>query len=207
VPLGGRFVTHFWRLLDGLHIPYATLLDLDLGRTHGGAKAIRYVVAELAASGNDLSENRSVKADLVDPSLVDQIDEAELLAEDQRHPWLEALRQEGVYFSSPIDIDFAMAVCFPNAYHHPRDGGRGPRSDPTSIQQKKATSLKTGGKPNLYPSDWDEDFKWYPYLFLTDSKPEAHLRALSRLTAEELANNAPDELVRLIKHVKRELQI
>lgn len=29
VPLGGRHVNHFWRLLHGLKIPYVTLLDLD----------------------------------------------------------------------------------------------------------------------------------------------------------------------------------
>jgi putative ATP-dependent endonuclease of the OLD family len=40
VPLGGRYVSHFWRLLNDLHIPHATLLDLDLGRTHGGADLI-----------------------------------------------------------------------------------------------------------------------------------------------------------------------
>ena len=32
VPLGGRFVNHFWCLLNELGIPHATLLDLDLGR-------------------------------------------------------------------------------------------------------------------------------------------------------------------------------
>ncbi|MBL2686090.1 ATP-dependent endonuclease, partial [Klebsiella pneumoniae] len=26
VPLGGRYVSHFWRLLNGLRIPHATLL-------------------------------------------------------------------------------------------------------------------------------------------------------------------------------------
>ena len=37
VPSGGRYVSHFWRLLNDLRIPHATLLDLDLGRAHGGA--------------------------------------------------------------------------------------------------------------------------------------------------------------------------
>lgn len=32
VPLGGRYVSHFWRLLTDLGIPYATLLDFDIGR-------------------------------------------------------------------------------------------------------------------------------------------------------------------------------
>ena len=32
VPLGGRHVNHFWRLLSSLDIPYLTLLDLDTAR-------------------------------------------------------------------------------------------------------------------------------------------------------------------------------
>lgn len=57
VPLGGRHVEHFWRLLDALQIPHATLLDLDLGRAHGGANMIRATVDALASIGNDLSDN------------------------------------------------------------------------------------------------------------------------------------------------------
>lgn len=36
VPLGGRHVNHFWRLLNKLQIPHATLLDLDAGRHQAG---------------------------------------------------------------------------------------------------------------------------------------------------------------------------
>jgi len=43
VPLGGRHVQHFWRLLNGLGIPYATLLDLDLGREGGGYGRVKNV--------------------------------------------------------------------------------------------------------------------------------------------------------------------
>ena len=35
VPLGGRHVNHFWRLLSSLSIPYITLLDLDRERQGG----------------------------------------------------------------------------------------------------------------------------------------------------------------------------
>jgi putative ATP-dependent endonuclease of OLD family len=42
VPLGGRHVNHFWRLLRALGIPYLTLLDLDLAR-HGGGLGAHYV--------------------------------------------------------------------------------------------------------------------------------------------------------------------
>jgi putative ATP-dependent endonuclease of OLD family len=49
VPLGGRHVQHFWRLLNGLGIPYATLLDLDLGRKGGGYGRVKTAIEQLIA--------------------------------------------------------------------------------------------------------------------------------------------------------------
>lgn len=201
VPLGGRFVTHFWRLLNDLQIPHSTLLDLDLGRKHGGGKAIEKIVEELALIGNDLSNNRSVRDGAIDLDEIDEIDDAELLSEDQAHPWLRALRREGVFFSSPIDLDFSMLLRFAAEYQQVRDGGRGPRLDAASVGSKKGTTLKTGGDPDLYDEDYDEDFAWYPYLFVSESKPETHLRALSEIEPQRLAERAPVELKRLIDHV------
>jgi hypothetical protein len=57
VPLGGRHVNHLWRLLTGLGIPHATLLDLDIGRDGGGWGRIRNACDQLLATGttaNDL---------------------------------------------------------------------------------------------------------------------------------------------------------
>ena len=207
VPLGGRFVTHFWRLLNDLEIPHATLLDLDLGRAHGGAKAIKYIVGQLALIGNDLSDNKLVVDGDIDLDAIEDIDDGELLQLDQDHPWLKALRREGVYFSSPIDLDFAMLALFSTAYQKPRQGGRGPRTSAAAIADKKIATLKTGGDPSLYSKNWDEEFAWYPYLFLGDSKPEAHLRAVSELDDEVLARDAPEELRRLITRVKRKLKL
>jgi len=205
VPLGGRFVTHFWRLLNDLQIPHATLLDLDLGRAHGGVNAIRHVVEQLAVIDRDMSENPFVLAGEIDLEDIDGIDEEQLLDDDQDHPWLAALRHEGVYFSSPLDLDFAMLDLFPDAYRHPRLGGRGPRMSVAAIRDKKATTLKTGGNPDLYHEDWDQTFAWYPYLFLGDSKPEAHLRALSEIPESQLARRAPIELRHLLDHIRRAL--
>lgn len=47
VPLGGRHVNHFWRLLHALEIPHITLLDLDLARYQGGLGRIRYALKQL----------------------------------------------------------------------------------------------------------------------------------------------------------------
>jgi predicted ATP-binding protein involved in virulence len=201
VPLGGRFVTHFWRLLDDLDIPYATLLDLDLGRKHGGGKAIKRIVDELAAIGNDLSKNKSITEGYIKLNQLNNIDDAELLRRDWNHPWLRALRRERIYFSSPLDIDFGMLMTFPDEYQKVRPDGQGPRKNANAIASKKATTLKTGGNPALYSAGYDTEFSWYPYLFLSESKPETHLRALSDIKPRKLVRKVPEELKLLIKRV------
>ncbi|KXV73794.1 hypothetical protein AD951_00800 [Acetobacter malorum] len=45
----------------------------------------------------------------------------------------------------------------------------------------------------------------YPYLFLSRSKPETHLAALSRITRKDLARGAPPELRALIDYVRNVL--
>lgn len=202
VPLGGRYVSHFWRLLNNLRIPHATLLDLDLGRVHGGAALIADVVAKIGEIENDLTENPLVEDGTIDPAEVDAIEDSDLLDEGEDHDWLKALRKEGIFFSFPLDIDFAMLNAFPGAYQHPNPGGRGPRGDANAIRDKKAVTLKTGGDPELYGDAYHDEFKWYPYLFLGRSKPETHIAALARIEDGDLAKNAPPELKALIEHLQ-----
>ncbi len=205
VPLGGRFVRHFWRLLNDLDIPFATLLDLDLGRVHGGANAIAAIVGQLRRIGNDLSQNPAVVAEEIDPDTVADIDDAELFAEDQDHVWLTALQDENVFFSSPIDLDFAMLRLFNDEYMVARAGGRGPQAGDRAIERAKQATLKTDGDTELYDDGWDDEFRWYPYLFLGESKPEAHLRALAGMTNRRLRQNAPPELTALLTRVRETL--
>lgn len=202
VPLGGRYVSHFWRLLNDLNIPHATLLDLDLGRAHGGAKMIADVVEKLGAVENDLSGNALVDDGTIDLDEVEAIEDAELLEEGEDNDWVCALRDEDVFFSFPLDIDFAMLRAFPDAYQQPHVGGRGPRGSAAAIGEKKATTLKTGGHPELYGPEYDTTFKWYPYLFLDRSKPETHIAALADIDDEELALHAPRELRAIIDRLK-----
>jgi len=205
VPLGGRYVSHFWRLLNDLDIPHATLLDLDLGRAHGGAALIADVVVKLGEIDNDLSENALVEAGTIDPGEADAIEDRDLIDEGEDNDWLKTLRSEGIFFSFPLDIDFAMLSAFPEAYQHPNPGGRGPRSGADAIRDKKAVTLKTGGHPELYDDAYDDRFTWYPYLFLNRSKPETHITALAHIQDDDLAENAPPELTALIEHLKEAL--
>lgn len=177
VPLGGRYVGHFWELLTDLRIPHATLLDLDLGRVHGGANAIRNAVANLRAVDADLGE--------IDQDDLDALEDEDLVDDFDDNQWVQLLRQHSVYFSHPIDLDFSMLRRF-SEYEMVNPGGRGPRRTPEAIQEKKAVTLKTGGNPALYGDAYDDEFVWYPYLFLNSSKPETHLAALSTIDTEEL---------------------
>ena len=166
---------------------------------------MQYVVQQLAAVGNDLSTNKLVVDEEIDLDELDETDDQELIDQDQNHPWLKALTREGVFFSSPLDIDFSMLAMFSDVYQQPRPGGRGPRKSANALEDKKNVTLKTGGDPDLYDTDWDDGFIWYPYLFLNESKPEEHLRALSEIEPESLAQNAPAELKKLIAYVKRKV--
>jgi hypothetical protein len=202
VPLGGRYVDHFWRLLNDLGIPHATLLDLDLGRRHGGASIIRSVVASLASVGIDLRNSFEHDIGLIDVDDMAAIEDASFLAGVGGSPWLQALQDTGVFFSHPIDLDFAMLVAFPAAYRHARPGGHGPRTGADAVASKKGVTLKTDGNPALYDAGYDDHFVWYPYLFLERSKPEAHIAALARIASADLAGNAPASLRALIARVQ-----
>ena len=212
VPLGGRHVQHFWTLLRDLGIPHLTLLDLDYGRQHGGAKAIKAIVQKLDGFGvsfdacEHIKDGRISLADVddledtdIDPNATDT--ETEYLADY----WLETLRELSVFFSEPLDIDFSMLLEFQAAYAHPNPGGTGPSKKAESIEKAKKTSLKKKGFPTHYDESWDKYFQWYPYLFLSKSKPAAHLSALNRLKKKELKTSAPYELDLLLDAIENEL--
>ena len=205
VPLGGRHVDHFWRLLDALKIPHATLIDLDLGRSHGGASTIRATVGSLAKIGNDLSNNFDVMMGNVDLADLPGLPDKEMTDGFVDNQWMKMLRDEGIFFSDPLDLDFAMLAAFPDNYKVLDQGAHGPDGDEDALERKKAVTLKKGGNAGLYDPEWNDCFIWYPYLFLSRSKPETHLAAISRIPEADLSANAPPELCALIQHVKTKL--
>lgn len=177
VPLGGRHVNYLWQLLDELAIPHATLLDLDRGRTHGGAARVRYIVDQLAALGRATDIETDGK-DLNDPGVQD-----ELAAQ---------LRGHGVFLSSPLDLDWSLLSAYPHAYTALEDGEQGP-SD--------ASAVSAVFGEGVVPDGVDEDLlRWYRYRFLTRSKPATHLRVLPDIAPSVLAAQMPEELRGLIEY-------
>lgn len=214
VPLGGRYVAHFWKLLNDLDIPFATLIDLDLGRRTGGADRIRGIVRELRKVGKHMHDTLAhLVEDTIDVDALDDLTDEDFQldyndADLDGDQWMYALWEHQVFFSEPIDLDFAMTMAYPDAYHLMRPGGRGPSKTDTAKQARKKTVLKKNGNPDLYDSDlgFDLDFVWYAYHFMQSSKPASHLSALSRLSDETLKKECPLSLKKLIEHIASQLE-
>ena len=118
--------------------------------------------------------------------------------------WLETLRERDVFFSEPIDIDFSMLWEFHEAYAQPPPGGHGPGKSEEVVLKRKKTTLKKTGHPDYYDATWNNLFRWYPYLFLSKSKPAVHLSAMNRIKRKDL-RSPPEELGALLERIEQYL--
>lgn len=220
VPLGGRHVNHFWKLLHGLNIPYVTLLDLDREKEGAGWGRLRYVRDQLVKLyGINAAELRYMDSNQNFSNLSDVNDQ--MLGTDEQDTksmevWINYFQcQFSIFFAKPLDIDFSMLKCFPNIYQGqaPANGGpRMPVSEPdlsvarlNRMRQVLASNMITA-PPNLGGSYDEKDevplFAWYKYLFLDGSKPVAHMRAMVSLDGTDWVATMPLELRELIALVK-----
>ena len=191
-PLGGRHVNHFWRLLEGLNIPYVTLLDLDVGRYQGGWGRIKYV--------NDQLRLHSPTKTLPENFGIPKWNSKEHKVRDHRN-YLNELEERGVFFSYPMDLDFAMIDSFPEAF------GIG---EEDLIAPEESDIKSVLGKSRNDASEYGEDeqrlFCSYHKLFKLGSKPASHINALSNLTDEQLLENMPTSLNNMIDAVIDKLE-
>lgn len=200
VPLGGRHVNHLWQLLTDLQVPYATLLDLDWGRSGGGFGRIKTVCEQLLSIGHRpqdvFGHAGGPEENLAAIMALNPIDIALL------RQWIARLETFCVYFSTPLDLDFTMLKAYPAAYQVRAAGMRGPngRGDP------RDAVLGDDGSPDFYDATYDDALRWYRYLFLGRGKPSTHVRVLSRLTQQDLAAAIPQPLQRLLENVRGVLE-
>ncbi|KPA12543.1 chromosome segregation protein SMC [Candidatus Magnetomorum sp. HK-1] len=191
-PLGGRHVNHFWRLLEGLNIPYVTLLDLDVGRYQGGWGRVKYANDQLIkhCPEKQLKDGYEVIPKWNDPK--------QKITKFKNY--LEKLKERGVFFSYPLDLDFSMITNFPEAYEIEDD----------DLTTPKASGLKSvlgkKGESSEYKDHELELFNSYHDLFKLGSKPAAHINALSNLTNEQLAQEMPLSLDNMIDAVIEKLE-
>lgn len=179
-PLGGRHVNHFWRLLSALQIPYLTLLDLDVARYAAGWGRIKYVNDQLAV----YAPKKVLPADHAIPKWKDATHKVR-----DYDNYLAELEERDVYFSYPMDLDFAMLLSFPEAY-----GVEEEDPDESTI---KAVLGKSHHDAIQYSNDEQRLFSTYHQRFKLGSKPAAHIDALAQLTDAELLADMPASLSRL----------
>ena len=225
VPLGGRHVNHFWKLLKELDIPYVTLLDLDRERNGGGWGRVKYALEQLIKIGTDKSQllllsNQTI---LSDDRLSVMHTWSENNQENQR-AWLGRLERYDVYFSSPLDLDFMMLEAFPEAYKSVLKGNEGPRidragkiseiedNDPPADGYLERVDLATkhtlkegGGSGETYTFEQKKLMVWYDYFFLQRGKPVTHRLALLNISDETFKDSLPAPLKRLVAKVKQKL--
>ncbi|MGP9787965.1 ATP-dependent nuclease [Glutamicibacter sp. 287] len=196
VPLGGRHVNHFWRLLNELQIPHVTLLDLDSGRHEGGWGRVRNALKQI----NKINPNTYTK---------EQIEGLSKWNDDGDFPVfndplflkgdgpVRALEQHGVFFSNPVDLDLLMMEAFPEAY----------AVAPAVPDDKMIVAVL--GKSHTHEERLGSNvlnlFNDYHAKFDMKSKPATHLGALSTLEDNELMEGLPEVLLRLIGHVRTKL--
>lgn len=188
-PLGGRHVNHFWRLLSALEIPHLTLLDLDVGRYQAGWGRFKY-------ANDQLLKYRPKDVLPEDHGIPDwNSDEYKV----RQHPiYIEAFETRGVFFSFPMDLDFAMLVSFPDKY--------GVEPNPPSEATIKAVLGDSHHDAAQYDTDELGLFGTYHKRFKLGSKPAAHIDALAQLSDEELLADIPASLGRLADAVITKLE-
>ncbi|MFC5423161.1 ATP-dependent endonuclease [Bosea eneae] len=208
VPLGGRHVQHFWRLLAQLDIPYATLLDLDLGRAGGGYGRVKTAIEKLIEIGAPKDELLQTDEGVLSNEAFGKMHTWTTEGEHETlRGWINALATYGVYFSEPLDLDLAMLAAFPDAYKAIIPAGGGPR-----MEVEDATKAVLGAKgPGvaLYTGPYEDHqplFPAYRYHFLTQSKPATHLAALTHMKKSELKADMPEVLAALLAHIAKNLK-
>lgn len=196
-PLGGRHVNHFWRLLNGLDIPYVTLLDLDLGRYQGGWGRVRYAAKQILALGHPI---KGLTAESIE-ALPAWNGTDELLTSEFGKKWLAWLETQSVFFSSPLDLDFAMLRRYGDAYGLTETDLAAPEpSTLAAVLGKKRHGV------DQYSEEHQKRFAAYHKRFKLGSKPAAHLEAMADLDDQELIDNMPPRIARLIEAVEARLK-
>ncbi|HBT4820743.1 TPA: AAA family ATPase [Klebsiella quasipneumoniae subsp. quasipneumoniae] len=210
VPLGGRHVNHFWRLLKSLQIPFITLLDFDIDRNGGGFGRLRYAIEQLSIFCGGKYGKTKEKI----PAWDDERDPTTFKlprTDGDSYNVVAALENHNIYFSSPLDIDYAMIEAFPDIFCE-KDvvyGERGPKNIEQEEQEEQKKELinavlKKGNSDVRYEFsvDYLKYFLWYRYRFLSNkSKPASHVRMFSKIeekyTPDEIREKLPPVLIRV----------
>ena len=211
VPIGGRHIQHFWRLVSQLGIPHTTLLDLDLGRSSGDIAQVKAI--GIAITEQMKPEDADAKKNLATASTFDRSagwNGKDGWTQEKIESWTAYYEQFGVLFSSPLDLDMTMLEAFPDAYKALLAGAKGPQKPDDAARQTEAAVRVLGsdgfGTVTYDGGPYMKLMPWYAYLFLGNrGKPAVHLGALAKLDDKILKENCPPVLKRLVERIEREL--
>lgn len=231
VPLGGRHVNHFWRLLMDLKIPHITLLDLDRERDGGGWGRIKYAIEQLIKNGVPKSELLQIKGGLMSDEQFSQMDSWDVTNTKAMQSWIDMLENHNVFYSTPLDIDFLMLENFGENYVLLLDKNEGPRIEiekdgvktrvniqdidegmftdelQMRISKDVSNTLKEcGGDGITYTEEQKKWMMWYNYFFLNRGKPSTHIAVLSQMSDEDFRMNTPSNIKRFIKRIEELLK-
>ena len=224
VPLGGRYVNHFWRLLNDLKIPYITLLDLDRERDGGGWGRIKYVLDQLLKIGYSKADLLSTDKGILSDQELSQMHNWDYNEIDSMQTWINRLEIYNVYFSSPLDIDFLMLEYYGERYKDILSDKEGPRlkvqvSNQTRLKNIKEientsqhiseyntrvsedtrhTLKECGGNGSTYSDEQKKLMVWYTYFFLNRGKPSTHIEALSIMDDKTLLSSIPPVFKKIV---------
>lgn len=217
-PLGHRFVNHIWKLLETLHIPYITLLDLDVEREGGGWGRVKYALKQLIAAGKNKGEvlllnDGSVMSD----ESLEEMHKRELKDLKNLLLWVERLKTFDVYYSNPLDLDFLMLTHYPDFYKKTIPENGGPQipdkiKKAEKFQEKINTAIHATLKSEeataaTYSEDEKELMIWYNYHFLGRGKPATHIQVLSSMNNRNIKKSLPPIFTEIFNRISSLLKI
>lgn len=232
VPLGGRHVNHFWRLLNDLNIPHITLLDFDREREGGGWGRIKYVLEQLIQNGYNKTELLKTNSGVISDQEFNGMHDWDVTDSYSLQAWINYLEQYNVFFSFPLDIDFLMLKHYGEIYKSLLGEKEGPRlmvKENKEYQQKyikdveilptsypeyikrvnddvRHTLKHCGGDGKTYSEEEKRLMVWYTYFFLNRGKPATHIEAFSKIGNEIQILGMPDVFVRMIAAAEKALE-
>jgi putative ATP-dependent endonuclease of OLD family len=204
-PLGHRFVNHIWKLLKALHIPYITLLDLDIERNGGGWGRVKYSLEQLIEAGIKKEDLLKLNGGtILSDEKLNKMHTWNIFEKDSinfLNGWVDLLKKYDVFYSNPLDLDFIMLSYYTEHYKKtiPKNGG--PQipdkiETPGEFAEKvkisvHATLKSEKATADTYTANQKELMIWYNYHFLGRGKPTTHIQVLSSMTDKEIKDNLP----------------
>lgn len=234
VPLGGRHVNHFWRLLNDLKIPHITLLDLDRERYGGGWGRIKYVLQQLIKIGYSPNEILEVESGVLTDERLENMSNWDVRATECMQSWIEFLENYNVFFSAPLDIDFLMLETYGEEYKSILEDSEGPQliikegdgkkytkkivdieesqsyvaEYESRIERDVRNTLKEcGGDGSTYSDEQKKLMVWYNYFFLNRGKPSTHILAFSKIDEFDLFLSTPEVMNKIIETAKKLMKL